>query len=435
MDFATGYVGINKQGLEYEVLDGKISKKTRIKFRIDGVELVTTKAYLRAGLPMHPTFGKIVIGNVYKNKQGLEFTIVEKGKGASWLIRFDDGETCYKESVSIKNGIAKHPTLDIPKVGDKFKVNSGEIEVIEYNSAVDVLVRFEDGTETRTTSTNIRNGVVGHPTSGLYVGYKFKTNSGWEGEVIKYNSCYDVIIKWQDGSFESQPASNIKNGCIKPLHQPSVADVGYFGVGRFSSYAKTIGEKAPQEVYAYWSRMLCRCFNPEEILKNSGRRYAFVEVHKDWFCFQNFAEWALKQPNWNFGFDLDKDLMGNGFEYSEDYCTFLPSDINIFLAENWSKSSHALPIGVQFIKPGTSGSKVGYVARCHTGNGREYLGYYDDPMQGYHAYKQAKEAYAKVLAEQYKSVLRRDAYLKLKEFKLVKVYPDTPPVCSNTHPN
>ena len=431
MDFATGFIGINKQGLEYQVIDGKISKKTKVRFLLDGAEVITTKAYLRKGLPVHPTFGKLLPGQVYTNKQGLKFELISKEGLSSWLIRFEDGVECKRETSSIKSGIAKHPSLGIPKVGDKIKVNSGTIEVIEYNSATDVLVRFEDGSETRTSSSDIRNKNVGHPTSGLYIGYKFKTNSGWQGEVIKYNSCYDVLVKWQDDSIESQPASNIKSGGIKPLYQPSVADVGYFGEGRFSNYHKNIGEKAPKEVYAYWVRMLTRCFNPEEILKNTGRRYAFVEVDKEWFCFQNFAEWALKQPNWNLGFDLDKDLLGTGYEYSENNCTFLPSDINQFLAENWSKDTHNLPIGVQYIKPGTSGAKVGYVARCHNDKGREYLGYYDDPMQGYYAYKQAKEAYAKVLAERFKNVLRKDAYLKLKDFELTKVYPEPLPMCSN----
>ena len=431
MDFATGFIGINKQGLEYEVIDGKISKKTKVRFLLDGAEVITTKAYLRKGLPAHPTFGKLLPGQSYTNKQGLKFELISKEGLSSWLIRFEDGIECKRESSSIKSGIAKHPSFGIPKVGDKIKVNSGTIEVIKYNSATDVLVRFEDGSETRTSSSDIRNKNVGHPTSGLCIGYKFKTNSGWQGEVIKYNSCYDVLVKWQDGSIESQQAGNIKSGGIKPLYQPSVADVGYFGEGRFSNYHKNIGEKAPKEVYAYWVRMLTRCFNPEEILKNTGRRYAFVEVDKEWFCFQNFAEWALKQPNWNLGFDLDKDLIGTGYEYSEDNCTFLPSEINQFLAENWSKDTHNLPIGVQYIKPGTSGAKVGYVARCHNDKGREYLGYYDDPMQGYYAYKQAKEAYAKVLAERFKNVLRKDAYLKLKDFELTMVYPDPPPMCSN----
>ena len=43
MDFATGYEGVNKQGLQYVVLDGKISKRTRVKFLLDDEEVLTTK--------------------------------------------------------------------------------------------------------------------------------------------------------------------------------------------------------------------------------------------------------------------------------------------------------------------------------------------------------------------------------------------------------
>lgn len=430
MEFSTGFIGKNKQGLEYEVIDGAISKRTKIRFVIDGVELTTTKAYLREGLPLHPTHGKILPGNVYTNKQGLKFEIINKSS-YGWLIRFEDGAECVREAKSIHKGIAKHPTYGIPKVGDKFKVNGGNIEVIEYVNATNVLVRFEDGSETRVASSDIRTKNVRHPTSNLFVGYKFTTNSGWVGEVIKYNSCYDVVVKWQDGSIESYPAGHIKSEGIKPPYQPSVSDVGYFGIGRFTDNRRLHGEKAPKEIYAYWNRMITRCYNPEEIVKNSSRWYVFVEIHRDWFCFQNFAEWAMKQPNWNLGFDLDKDLLGTGFEYSENNCTFLPSEINIFLAENWTKSSHDLPIGVQYIRPATHGAKEGFVSRCHTDKGREYLGYYDDPMSAYFAYKRAKEAYAKVLADKFKDVLTRDAYIKLKDFKIDKVYPNTPPVCSN----
>lgn len=427
--FQTGYSGKNKQGLEYDVLDGTLAKKIKIKFRIDGVELVTTRAYLKVGLPMHPTYGKMLPGQIFKNKKGLEFELVEKVGSASWKIRFlKDGAECTRETTSIKSGATKHPTDGVPVVGNRYEANAGWITVLEVNSAIDVTVQFDDGVIQKTTSADIRTKNVGHPTSGLHIGQKFKTNSGWEGEIIDYKSCYEVLVKWQDGSTEYHPASHIKNGGIKPLYQPSVADVGYFGAGRFSSNLKKEGEKAPDAIYAYWQRMLVRTFNPEEILKNGGRWYLFVNVHKDWFNFQNFAEWALTQPNWNLGYELDKDLIGDGLEYSPTKCTFLPADINVFLAENCSKEVHDLPSGVQYIKPKTVGSKVGYVARCHTDKGREYLGYFDDPMMAYTAYKSKKEEYAKVLAEKYRATITKQAYENLMNFE-VKMYQSKPHVC------
>lgn len=422
--FPTGYSGKNKQGLEYDVLDGTLAKKIQIKFRIDGVELVTTRAYLKVGLPMHPTYGKMLPGQIFRNKKGLEFELLEKVGVASWKIRFlKDGAECTRETSSIKSGSTKHPTDGVPVIGNRYEVNAGWITVVDIKSAIDVTVQFDDGVIQKTTSADIRTKNVGHPASGLHIGQKFKTNSGWGGEIIDYKSCYEVGVKWQDGSIEYHPASHIKNGGIKPLYQPSVADVGYMGEGRFSSCLKNKGEKAPDVVYAYWQRMLVRTFNPEEILKNSGRRYLFVNVHKDWFNFQNFAEWALAQPNWNMGHHLDKDLLGEGLEYSAENCTFLPVEINSFLAENWSKDVHDLPIGVQYIKPATAGAKEGYVARCHTDKGREYLGYFDCPMEAHLTYKKAKEAYAIVLAEKFKNVITTPAYEKLLGYKVNQVYP------------
>lgn len=428
--FHLGFIGVNKQGLTYEVIDATRAKQIKIRFE-DGVEVITTRSYLLKGLPLHPTKGKMFKGDVHKDKHGLEFELVKKDKGSSWVIRYiEDGVECLRSTETIKLNAGRHPTKSFISVGDVFKVNAGTVKVLEYNSATNVIVEFEDGSVVRTTTISIKLGTVGHPTSGLKIGQKFKTNSGWEGTIIDYKSCYEVGIKWQDGSIEYHPVAHIKSGAIKPACQPSVADVGYFGIGRFTSGLKKEGEKAPDEIYAYWQRMLTRTFNPEEILKNGGRWYLFVSVHKDWFCFQNFAEWALKQPNWNLGYELDKDLIGNGLEYSETKCTFLPADINIFLAENCSKDVHDLPNGVQYIKPATSGSKEGYIARCHTDKGREYLGYFDDPMVAHAAYKVKKEEYAKVLAEKYKSTITKEAYDSLINFK-VKMYHHKPHECSS----
>ena len=431
MEFTMGFIGENKQGLKYEILDATRMKKIKIRFE-DGVEVVTNKTYLLKGLPCHPTKFKMFAGEIYKDRDGREFELIEKVRIGSWKIRYLEDDVCtVRSSSTVRDGLGHHPIRTFPQKGQKFKVRTGAVTVLEYNSAHNVLVQFEDGSIVKTSTTSLRNGNVGHPTSGLYVGQKLMTNSGWEFTVEKYISPYEVHLRMQDGSLEVADAGDVKSGSIKPCNQPSVSGVGYMGQGRFTNGLKKHGEKAPDVILSYWHRMITRCFNPEEIKKNSGRRYLFTNINKDWFNFQNFAEWALQQPNWNLGHDLDKDLMGCGLEYSPEKCTFLPQDINVFLAENWSKSVHDLPIGVQLIKPATVGSKTGYVARCHSGDGREYLGYFDDPMEAHFAYKKAKESYAKVLAEKFKAVITEEAYEKLLDFKLNKVYTEAPYSCSN----
>lgn len=431
MDFITGFVGVNKEGLEYDVIDGSRKHYIKVRFKIDNAEVVTTNLYLSKGLPLHPTLNKFFIGKRHKDRDGNEFELVEKAYTTGWKIRFlKDNVEIVTDINTIKKSKVRHPNTYV-KVGDKFEVSNGSVTVTKVVSATDIDVVFDDGNFTITTASDLRKGIVGHPMSGLHIGQKFKTKSGWVGEVAEYKSCYDVGVKWQDGSVEYHPASSIKSGNIKPLLQPSVAGVGYIGVGRFSSKLKKTGVDTPEEIYAYWQRMLVRCFNPNEVVKKPNRSYLFVAVHKDWYNFQNFAEWAISQPNWDCGHELDKDLLGDGYEYSSENCTFLPSEINIFLSEKWVKQLHDLPIGVNYLKPATSGAKTGYVSRCNNENGREYLGYFDDPMDAYRAYKNAKEKYARFLAEKFKSVITEAAYEKLKNFELTKVYSEPSFICSS----
>lgn len=430
MEFITGYRGVNKQGLGYEVVDGRIAKKTKIRFDIDGEEVITTRHYLRNGLPVHPSYGKMKLGDTFCDRKGYLFQLVEKVSGSSWKIKWvKDGVETVREAQSIRAGSVSHPVDGKVEEDQIWHSKHGKIRILKYHSAMEVAIEFEDGVQSTTTAQALRSDNVGHPMSGLHIGQQFVTKSGWKGTVIKYNSCYDVEVMWQDGSVQKHNAGDIKSGAIKPLYQPSVSGVGYYGEGRFSNGLKLVGETPPPEIYNYWVRMLGRCYNPEEIIKNTGRRYIFVNVCKEWFCFQNFAEWAISQPNWNLGHDLDKDLLGDSNEYNSENCTFLPNDINIFLAENWSKDVHDLPIGVQYIKPATVGAKEGYVAICHTNKGREYLGYFNDPIDAYFAYKSKKEEYAKVLAEKFKNVITVDAYHKLKDFKLNTMYSVKPHIC------
>ena len=423
MEFNTNYQGVNKQGLRYLILDGSRTKRIKIKFEIDNLEVITTKQSLSEGLPCHPTYGKLLSGVILKDKEGNEFKLIDKETPGRWNIEYlKDNIKCTRDTKSIVAGRVKHPTDGVPKIGQKYTTRSGEVEVISMKSSIDITVKFKDGSVTKTSANDLRKGVVGHPTSNLCIGQQFKTKSGWKYEVIKYVSPYEVHVKMQDNSIEIQEAARVHDGGFKPLNQPSVLDIGYIGHGKYTSLNKSKGEKFPKEIIGYWQRMLNRCYNPTEIIKDGTRNYIYVEIISEWFCLQHFTEWALTQPNWDLGFDLDKDLIGNGKEYSSSNCTFLPPNVNVFLSETKYKPVHNLPIGVQYIKPSTTGAKEGYVARCHTGETREYLGYFDHPMDAYYEYKKAKEKFARVLAEKYKNVLTNQSFDKWSNYELTTIY-------------
>jgi len=413
-----GYCGANRENLAYEIVYYKDNKNLVIKFSIDGTEVKTTGAYLTKGLPLHPTHSVPKTGDTFPCKDGDTVELLEYRCAAVCHVKWlSDGTTGFRSIIDLRKGVNKHPHNWKLKVGQVFKVGKGLVTVVAYNSATNVEVKFEDGSITKTTSSALKLGNVGHPSSGLVSGYEFETNSGWKGTVVDYKNCHEVVVKWQDGSTESHPASAILHGGIKPLYQPSVAGIGYFGEGRFVSKAKKGKESAPGVILDYWRRMITRCYNQEEVTKNKNT-YLNVEVCKDWLNFQNFAEWALMQPNWNLKNELDKDLFGNGSLYSPENCTFLPMEVNVFLADQYSRKVHDLPKGVQYIKPGVPNAKVGYVARCHTDKGREYLGYFDTPEQAFAAYKPVKEQYARILAERHKHQMTTAAYEKLMTFTI-----------------
>ena len=69
--FHVGFIGINKQGITYEVLDATRAKQIKIRFD-DGAEVITTRSYLLKGLPLHPTKGKMFKGDVHKDRHGLD---------------------------------------------------------------------------------------------------------------------------------------------------------------------------------------------------------------------------------------------------------------------------------------------------------------------------------------------------------------------------
>lgn len=249
------------------------------------------------------------------------------------------------------------------------------------------------------------------PKPSMKVGFEVLTNSGWRGVVTEYKDAHNVTVKWQDGSSSVHSAVNIRNGGIKPLYQPSVYGVGYSGYGKYVplSYKRKEDwqEYVDERVYFHWVKMLQRTYGED---RPSNKTYYDCEVVEDWFNFQNFALWAENQP-YKYEEDscLDKDILIKGNRlYSPETCCFLPNIINVFISSNYHKES-GLPEGVNVIAPKTKNSKIGYVARCHFLGNREYLGYFDCPVQAGEVYYKRKIEAGEALAAKYKGLIRDDA--------------------------
>lgn len=154
--------------------------------------------------------------------------------------------------------------------------------------------------------------------------------------------------------------------------------------------------------YDVWKSMLERCGS--KALQAARPTYVGCSVSEQFRHYKTFKEWYDLQVCANVeGFALDKDLLVKGNKlYSADTCVLLPKAINLlFIKRNASRGQ--LPIGV---------SKKGnrFQAKINKEGKQQYLGLYDTPELAFAAYKEAKEAHIKEMADKYKDVIDPRAY-------------------------
>jgi hypothetical protein len=164
--------------------------------------------------------------------------------------------------------------------------------------------------------------------------------------------------------------------------------------------------------YGLWNAMLNRCYSAS--VHERAPTYGFCTVDDSFLDFQQFAAWCNAQVGFGSGGELDKDLLVKGNKrYSSDTCVFLPNPVNMLLI-NSRASRGEYPVGVSFHKPAQR-----LRVQVGIGHGKSIVvGYYDDPIEAHLAYKQAKEAFIKQRAEEYRHVLDPRAYDALMNYQI-----------------
>lgn len=165
---------------------------------------------------------------------------------------------------------------------------------------------------------------------------------------------------------------------------------------------KHIQTKGSDVEYSYglWRKMLDRCYN------KSRRPYATYHdcsVSEEFKSFTTFHEWAVKQFGFRFrDYHLDKDILVKGNKiYHPDYCVFIPRELNSFLTTRKNHRGSSLLIGVNY-----HSRDLVYQARVSDGDGkRVHLGYFEDELSAFYAYKKGKESVAKNLAKRYEDLV------------------------------
>lgn len=243
------------------------------------------------------------------------------------------------------------------------------------------------------------------PKQSVFVGDSVQTPFGI-CTVSKYNGALDIDVVFQDGTKVNTRACEFKSGSIKNPNYPTVFGVGYIGVG---SHKSCDSQCRITPCYNSWSAMLNRCYG-----KNKQASYENVEVCNAWHNFQTFAEWyGLNSVG---GWELDKDLIGNGKLYSPENCCFLPKELNILFRKK-RKSSSEYPRGVSKL-PSSS-----FQAASSDEGIKTYLGTYPTQQKAWEAVKSFVETKIKSIAERYKLQLFPSVYTALLSYE-IKPYDD-----------
>ncbi|MFP5111845.1 hypothetical protein ACSU64_05635 [Bacillaceae bacterium C204] len=240
---------------------------------------------------------------------------------------------------------------------------------------------------------------------------KVNTNNyGSEMVIEEYHSAMDVIVMFDTGNLVRTTYERFKNGSVRNPYDPTVCEVGFIGEG----IHKASKNGKLTRAYVTWNSMLNRAYSKKYHDRNPS--YKDVTVCREWWNFQNFAEWFYNNYYKvdNEPMSIDKDILVKGNKiYSPDTCVFVPERINSLVVKcNGSRGK--LPVGVTFNKGNNK-----YQAQCANGKGEVIpLGHFDTSEEAFFIYKECKENVIKEVADEYKGKIPERLHLTLINWKI-----------------
>ena len=202
--------------------------------------------------------------------------------------------------------------------------------------------------------------------------------------VLEYADSNNVTIRFnRTGTVVKTKWANILSD-TKDYNQPTLWGVGIYGEEKPTKTSKA---------YKKWNRMLERV-----CLKK--KNYEHCSISKNFMRYSYFKDWCQSQVGYEQdGWHLDKDILVKGNKlYSEDTCCFVPQEINgLFTLNNASRGDCLIGVTYKYGK---------YVAQMKCG----VIGTYSTEIEAFYAYKKAKEARIKAVANKWKDQIDVKVY-------------------------
>jgi hypothetical protein len=240
------------------------------------------------------------------------------------------------------------------------------------------------------------------------IGAKGVNKSGLQMEVIEYKTFSNILVKFEKGEPIRTNWTNFSSGCVKSPYDRSIFGVGFIGEGKF----KVTNNRKPTRSYKTWYDMLKRSYC--EKYQEKHICYKGCTVAEEWHNYQTFAKWYEENYYEINGqrMHLDKDILIKGNKmYSPENCLIVPLRINqLFIKGDSYRGKY--PIGVIFLK-----NIQKFQAGSWNGTGKLVnLGYYKTPEEAFKAYKIFKERLIKQVSEDYKDKIPYKLYEAMNKY-------------------
>lgn len=232
-------------------------------------------------------------------------------------------------------------------------------------------------------------------------GEVFKTKNYGDLVITKYVSSLEVHVRFINTGFTTTTQiGSIKSGQVKDKMLPTVHGVGVLGDEQTKVDGKTLKE------YELWCSMLKRCYSIK--YHTDFPTYAGCTVSENFKYFPYFKDWCNQQIGFDEdGWQLDKDIIVKGNRtYSEDTCCFVPREVNTVV-----KKKYGTNVETYARKPSNRPSAILGIKGKSV-----HLGTYDTQEEAFLAYKQAKEAYIKEVANRWKDQIDPRVYEALMKY-------------------
>lgn len=228
--------------------------------------------------------------------------------------------------------------------------------------------------------------------------------------IFEYSNFNNIVVEFENGWKTNSKYDLFKKGTLTSPYDKTICGVGVVGLENIYPNVNLEYKKS----YDKWRGMITRCYNKKS--QEKSPTYKGCSVCDEWLFYPNFKEWYDKNYYEIQGeqMHLDKDILHKGNKiYSPNNCIFAPSRINTLIL-NGKNGRGKLPVGVNYNKKsGKYRAQYNYLSYGNTN-----LGEFDNPNDAFYKYKEYKEKYIKLTANEYKDKIPEKLYTALNNWQI-----------------